>query len=138
VTRLRHASGLDILVWTVFGAGSALAQAQAQPPAGPPAEPPIWTGSFGAGLALTSGNADTTNFNLAAKLTHDPRNPHLVTADAFYLHGTSEGDTIVSRPPPVASLTSCWICRRPSSPSTPAAAWCGRATPTWTEPRAAP
>lgn len=75
----------------LFAAAPAFAQAP------PPAEPPLWGGSIGAGLALTSGNADTTNFNLAFKLTHNPANPHLMTADALYLHGTSEGDTIVSR-----------------------------------------
>ena len=97
MTRLRHASGLAILLWTVFAAGPALAQAQAQPPAAPPPEPPIWTGSFGAGLALTSGNADTSNFNLTGKVTYDPRNPHLMTAEALYLHGSTEGETTVSR-----------------------------------------
>ena len=80
---------LAVLIWAL-AAPAALAQQ-------PPAEPPIWAGTFGAGLALTNGNADTTNFNLAVKLTHDPRNPHLVTADALYLHGSNEGDTTVSR-----------------------------------------
>ncbi len=80
---------LAVLIWAL-AAPAALAQQ-------PPAEPPIWAGTFGAGLALTNGNADTTSFNLAFKLTHDPRNPHLVTADALYLHSTNEGDTTVSR-----------------------------------------
>lgn len=97
MTRLQRASALAVLAWTVFGTGSALAQAQAQPPAAPPPEPPIWTGSFGAGLALTTGNADTSNFNLTGKVTHDPRNPHLWVAEALYLHGSSEGETTVSR-----------------------------------------
>jgi putative salt-induced outer membrane protein YdiY len=87
---------MALLAW-FLGVGSALAQAQPQAPAPPPAEPPVWAGSLGAGLALTSGNADTTNLNLGIKLTYDPRSPHVVTGDAFYLHGTSEGDTIVSR-----------------------------------------
>jgi putative salt-induced outer membrane protein YdiY len=87
---------LPLLLW-ILAVSPALAQAPAQAPAAPPAEPPIWTGSLGAGLAMTSGNADTTNFNLGIKLSYDPRSPHLVTGDVFYLHGTSEGDTIVSR-----------------------------------------
>lgn len=91
---MRRRVCMAILAWIVTAAS---AQAQAPAQAQPPAEPPVWAASFGAGLALTSGNADTTNFNLAFKLTHDPRNPHLVTADGLYLHGTSEGDTIVSR-----------------------------------------
>jgi putative salt-induced outer membrane protein YdiY len=87
------------LLWAFVSVGSALAQAQApaQPPAAQPAEPPIWTGSFGAGLALTSGNADTSNVNLTAKLTHDPRNPHKLMAEALYLFGSSEGETTVNR-----------------------------------------
>jgi putative salt-induced outer membrane protein YdiY len=79
-----------LFVW-LTAAVPALAQAPPAP------EPPEWGGSLGAGLALTSGNADTTNFNLAIKLTHNPANPHLMTADVLFLHGTSEGDTIVSR-----------------------------------------
>jgi putative salt-induced outer membrane protein YdiY len=77
------------------------AWAQAQPPAPPAPQPdeppPIWTGSFGLGLALTTGNADTSNFNLTGRVTHDPRNPHLWIAEALYLHGSSEGETTVSR-----------------------------------------
>lgn len=76
--------------------GRALAQAS-QAPAAPAAPPPVWTGSFGAGLAVTSGNSDTSNFNVAAKAAYDPANPHLATAEALYLHGSSEGDTTVSR-----------------------------------------
>ena len=97
MTRVRLASGLAVCLSIFLGKGLAFAQAQAQPPAAPPAEPPIWTGSFGAGLALTTGNADTSNVNLTGKVTHDPRNPHLWVAEALYLHGSSEGETTVSR-----------------------------------------
>ena len=99
MTRLRLACGLAISLWLFFGKGPAFAQAPAPaaPAAQPPAEPPIWTGSFGAGLALTTGNADTSNVNLTGKVTHDPRNPHLWVAEALYLHGSSEGETTVSR-----------------------------------------
>jgi putative salt-induced outer membrane protein YdiY len=76
--------------------GRALAQAP-QAPAPPPGPPPVWTGSFGAGLAVTSGNTDTSNVNLAAKTIYDPRNPHLATFEALYLHGSSEGETTVNR-----------------------------------------
>jgi putative salt-induced outer membrane protein YdiY len=75
-----------------LGHGQAFGQAPA-----PAAPAPVWAGSFGAGLALTSGNADTSNLNITAKVTHDPANPHVMTADAFYLRGTNQGDTIVSR-----------------------------------------
>ncbi len=68
--------------------------ARAQAPAAPP---PVWAGSVGAGLALTSGNADTRSFNLTLKAAYDPVNPHLVAADALYLRSTSEGDLLINR-----------------------------------------
>ncbi len=79
---------------TLAAPGRAWAQT---PPAAPPAPPPVWAGSFGAGLAVTSGNSDTSNVNLAFKAAYDPKNPHLATAEGLYLHGSSEGSTIVSR-----------------------------------------
>ena len=80
-----------IISWGVLASGIAFAQAA---PAGPP---PVWAGSFGAGLALTSGNADTSTVNLAVAVTHDPANPHVIKADALYLRGENEGDVIVNR-----------------------------------------
>jgi putative salt-induced outer membrane protein YdiY len=77
--------------------GLAEAPAAAQAPAAPPAPPPVWAGSVGAGLAVTSGNADTSNFNLAVAVTHDPANPHVLKGDALYLRGSSEGELIVNR-----------------------------------------
>lgn len=98
--RLRESVGrigaIVLLAWAVGGRGVAVAQAQPTPPA-PPAPPPLWAGSVGAGMALTSGNADTSNVNLTVKVTHDPRNPHLATADALYLYGSSEGEITVRR-----------------------------------------
>jgi len=70
---------------------------RAQAPAAPAAPPPIWAGSVGLGLALTSGNADTSSFNLTLKAAYDPMNPHRVTADALYLRGSSEGDLLINR-----------------------------------------
>jgi putative salt-induced outer membrane protein YdiY len=79
--------------------GRALAQAPQAPaaPAAPAPPPPVWAGSFGAGLAVTNGNSDTSNFNLAAKAAYDPANPHRATLEALYIHGSSEGNTTVSR-----------------------------------------
>jgi putative salt-induced outer membrane protein len=63
----------------------------------PPPPPPGWAGNISAGLAITNGNANTSNFNLALKATFDPENPHLLTMDALYLRGSNEGETNVSR-----------------------------------------
>jgi len=81
-----------LLLSVPAGCGAAFAQVAPAPP-----PPPVWAGNFGAGLAVTSGNSDTGNVNLTLKLTHDPRNPHLVTADALYLYGSSDGELTVRR-----------------------------------------
>src|SRR5262249_28114518 len=52
-----------------------------------------YTGSFGGGIALTGGNTDTKNFNLAFGLVRDPKTKNVVKADAIYLRG-SKSDTI--------------------------------------------
>ena len=54
-------------VLTFFAAMPPLAAAQ---PAAPP-PPPGWAGSAGAGLALTSGNSDTSTVNAAYELKRD-------------------------------------------------------------------
>ncbi|MCM3876965.1 MAG: DUF481 domain-containing protein [Thermoanaerobaculia bacterium] len=59
------------------------------PPADPP--PPALQGSFSAGLALTSGNTDTSSFNLGFNLVYDPKTHSLFKADAFYLRSASDG-----------------------------------------------
>jgi putative salt-induced outer membrane protein YdiY len=80
------------VTWGIFGSGFAYAQAAA-----PPAPPPVWAGSLGAGLAITSGNADTNNFNVAFNVTHDPASPHVMKADALYLRGENEGVLAINR-----------------------------------------
>jgi putative salt-induced outer membrane protein len=77
----------------VAGAPAAWAQA----PAAPAPPPPIWAGSAGLGLAVTSGNADTSSFNVTFKGTYDPMNPHKATVDALYMRGSSEGDLVINR-----------------------------------------
>ncbi len=54
-----------------------------------PAAPKPWTGSIGAGLAITSGNTDTQNYNLTASTKYDPKTRFLFKADALYLRGES-------------------------------------------------
>jgi len=54
----------------------------------PAAPPPVYTGSFGGGLAITSGNADTKNFNLAFALVRDPKTNDVIKVDALYLRST--------------------------------------------------
>jgi len=53
--------------------------------ADPPPPPKPWNSSLGAGLALTSGNTDTKNYNLSFATKYDPKTKFVFKADALYL-----------------------------------------------------
>ncbi len=67
-----------------------------QAPAGTPGTPdkPVkaWNGSLSAGLSLTVGNRDTSNFNVAFDLSHDKKRGNVFKADGLYLRGKSEAN----------------------------------------------
>jgi putative salt-induced outer membrane protein YdiY len=67
------------------------------PPPPPPSEPPGWTGSFGAGLALTQGNSDTSNINLAYDVKRDTGSPFLFRSAGLFIRGESEGELTTNR-----------------------------------------
>jgi putative salt-induced outer membrane protein YdiY len=77
------------------------------PPSAPPAcacpcpcpepPPPPLQGSFGAGLAVTSGNTDTSSFNLGFNLVYDPKTHGLFKAEALYLRSTNDGETTTDK-----------------------------------------
>lgn len=83
------------LVVVAYAAIHGVVLAQTPPPASPPE--PTWSGSLGAGLALTSGNTDTKNFNLSFGLTYDPKDRNVVKVTGFYLHGEKSGSTNLDR-----------------------------------------
>ncbi len=60
-----------------------------------PAKP--WTSSIGAGLAITSGNTDTKNFNFSFTTKYDPKTRFVFKADALYLRGDSNGQKLVDK-----------------------------------------
>jgi putative salt-induced outer membrane protein len=62
-----------------------------------PAPDPHYTGSFGGGLALTSGNTDTKSFNLALSLVHDAKTRNIEKLTALYLRGTQNKILSVNR-----------------------------------------
>jgi putative salt-induced outer membrane protein len=62
-----------------------------------PPVPKDWTTSAGAGLALTSGNTDTKNYNLSFATKYDPKTKFVFKADALYLRGESNGTTQVDK-----------------------------------------
>ena len=69
--------------------------AAAQAPA--PAPPPVWTVAASAGLALTSGNSDTSTVNVAYDLVYNPGTRNVVKSDALYLRGENQGKLASNR-----------------------------------------
>ena len=63
----------------------------------PPPPPKIWTVTASAGLALTSGNSDTSTVNLAYDLTYDPQTRNVVKSNALFLRGETEGELSAHR-----------------------------------------
>ena len=63
----------------------------------PPPEPKVWTVAASAGLALTSGNTDTSTVNAAYDLVYDPPSKNLIKSDALLIRGKTEGDLTASR-----------------------------------------
>lgn len=74
-----------------IGSGVALAQAP------PPAPPPGIAGSLGAGLAVTSGNSDTSTVNVAYDFLRDRGTDLVLKSTGLYLRGANEGETNVDR-----------------------------------------
>lgn len=62
-----------------------------------PVESAMWTGSFGAGLAMTRGNSDTSNINVSFDTTYDPEIGFVFKAEGLFLRGESEGDETANR-----------------------------------------
>jgi len=87
-----HLSWMSFLVTLGFVTN---AYAQATPP--PPPEPKVWTVEAGAGLALTSGNTDTSTVNAAYDLTYDPPSRNLIKSDALFIRGKTDGDLTANR-----------------------------------------
>jgi putative salt-induced outer membrane protein YdiY len=75
---------------------SAPAMAQA-PLFAPPPEPAAWTVTAGAGLALTSGNTDTSTVNASYEVVYDPQARYLVRSDGLMIRGKNEGEVSADR-----------------------------------------
>ncbi|HVJ27121.1 MAG TPA: DUF481 domain-containing protein [Vicinamibacterales bacterium] len=70
----------------------------AQDPAAPPApDPGTWVGTAGAGLALTSGNSDTLNYNLAFDATRDPKTRNVMKFTGLFLRGEQNDELVANR-----------------------------------------
>jgi putative salt-induced outer membrane protein len=75
----------------------AMGTAAAQTPAPAAEVPPTWTGTAGAGISLTSGNSDTTNYTLSFDVTRDPKTRNVMKAAGLYLRGSQDGEATVNR-----------------------------------------
>jgi putative salt-induced outer membrane protein YdiY len=80
--------GLFAVSWAAAGVPAA---------AQPPADPKIWTVTMSAGLALTSGNTDTSTFNAAYDLVYDPPTKNTVKSDGLMIRGTTQGKVSADR-----------------------------------------
>ena len=78
----------------VTSASSALAQ---QPAAAPPPDPGLWEGTAGAGLAITSGNSDTSNLNFAFDVTRDPLARNVLKWTGLYIRGEQQDELVANR-----------------------------------------
>jgi putative salt-induced outer membrane protein YdiY len=83
-----------ILGLLLMAAPAAAQDAQPQPP---PPPPPGWIGSASAGLALTQGNSDTSNVNLAYEVKRETGSPWVFKSSGLFLRGESEGELITNR-----------------------------------------
>jgi putative salt-induced outer membrane protein YdiY len=82
----RSSSATAVPVLTALSAQTAALAAPPPPP------PPLWTGSLGAGLSLTSGNTDTSSYNLGFDAVRDPKKLWVFRADGFYLRTDQDGE----------------------------------------------
>jgi putative salt-induced outer membrane protein YdiY len=62
-------------------------------------EPPlkVWTTSAGVGLALTSGNSDTSTFNANYSVAYDPHQRNVIKSDGLFIRGMTEGELTTER-----------------------------------------
>lgn len=77
-----------VLAWFAC-APAALAQA--------PPEQRIWSVSAGAGLALTSGNTNTSTVNMSYSVTYDPPTRNKVKSDGLLIRGKTEDELSADR-----------------------------------------
>jgi len=75
---------VGVLFCLIGSAAAAVAQ--------PAPAPRPWRLNFGAGLALTSGNKDTSTYNASYNITYAPHPRRTFKSDALLLRGTTDGD----------------------------------------------
>ncbi len=89
------------VMWTSLGV---VPRAAAQDPS-PPEEQPyyweepikVWTGSLGAGLAMTKGNTDTSTVNVSHELTRDARQRLIFKSTGLFIQSKKDNELNVDR-----------------------------------------
>jgi putative salt-induced outer membrane protein len=69
--------------------------AQSQTPPPPPPNP--WTQTASVGLALTSGNKDTSTLNLGFEIAYDPQTRNRIKSDGLFIRGRTDGRLTADR-----------------------------------------
>lgn len=82
--RTRAITGAAVLSVSLFTVPAAIAQ-------DPPPPPKIWAVQASAGLAMTSGNTDTSTVNAAYDVTWDPQTRNVIKSDALFIRGKTDG-----------------------------------------------
>lgn len=93
--RNRVRSNVCITVICLALLPAAVRPALAQAPPAPPHK--VWDVTVSVGVATTSGNSDTSQFNAAYDLTYDPLTRNIVKTNALLLRGTTEGEVSAER-----------------------------------------
>lgn len=88
---MRSAIYLSLLCLGLLTVAVRPALAQAPPPH------KIWDVTVSVGIATTSGNSDTSQFNAAYDLTYDPQTKNVVKTTALFLRGATEGEVSAER-----------------------------------------
>jgi putative salt-induced outer membrane protein len=94
---MKRALVLAVHLLMMSAAGLAAQTPDPAQPAKEPPPPPPWTGSIGAGLALTSGNTDTFNINLSFDASSNPKARNIFKTEGLYLRGDSDDELTVNR-----------------------------------------
>jgi putative salt-induced outer membrane protein YdiY len=63
----------------------------------PQPPPKVYTGSLGAGFAKTSGNTDTSNFNVTFDMTRDPKKKNVIKFNLLYLRSAVDANVTTDR-----------------------------------------
>lgn len=86
-------SAVVVSVSTLIGGVVSASAQDAQTP--PP--PKIWTVTASAGLALASGNTNTSSLNAAYDIVYDPQSRNVVKSDGLLLRGKTDGELSANR-----------------------------------------